>query len=252
VLLVELGERFRAAVEAALTASGGDVRLLPQLITTACVEVLPIAGAGISITDDLRVPLGSSDAVAASAERLQTTLGEGPCLVAAGLPRPVAASWSAIAERWPIFAHELVDITPYRSVASLPLPTPAGAPLGAIDLYLTKPEPISLAALYAAHDSIAVPSAALLVGKASDCLSGSAGATPWLSCEAAEARLTVWTAVGMLLARTALDNADALALLRSFAYTEGITLDVAAARLVRREIDPAAVIDPRPGADRRP
>jgi len=246
VLLVELGERFRAAVEAALAASGGEVRLLPQLIATACVEVLPVAGAGISITDDIRVPLGSSDALAACAERLQTTLGEGPCLVAAGLPRAVAASWGAMAERWPMFAHELVDSTPYRSVASLPLPSPAGAPLGAIDLYSTQAEAVSLAVLSAAHDSVARPSAALLLGKAANCLTESTLVPLWLSGEAAQGRLTVWTAVGMLLAHTALDNTDALALLRAFAYAEGVSLDAAAASLVSREIDLAAVIDAQP------
>ena len=39
--------------------SGDD--LLPAVLARACVRVLGVAGAGLSITDELRVPLGASD-----------------------------------------------------------------------------------------------------------------------------------------------------------------------------------------------
>lgn len=100
---MELAERYRAAVAAAVDAVQDDGTLLPTLLSQACVEVLPVEGAGISVTQDLRVPLGSSDATAALAERLQTTLGEGPCLDAVGTPLPLTAGVDAIQERWPVF-----------------------------------------------------------------------------------------------------------------------------------------------------
>jgi hypothetical protein len=237
---MDFRNRFRAAVEAA--ASDGDLRLLPKLLATACAETLPVAGAGISVIDEIRIPLGSSDPVAARAERLQTTIGDGPCLVAAGLPRPVATGWTALAERWPIYAHELFDQTPYRSVASLPLQHVTEGPFGAIDLYSTRAEAIAPSLLAAAYTEVAVQVAALLVASAS-AVGSSDPLAPWLAAGPAEDRLTVWRAVGILLARSSLDNADALALLRAFAYTKGITLDAAAARLTRGEIEPATVID---------
>jgi hypothetical protein len=83
--------------------------------------VLPVAGTGISVTDALRVPLGCSDEIAARAERLQTTLGEGPCLAATALAEPLILNWDQVLQRWPIFAAKLEEETQLRSVASLPL-----------------------------------------------------------------------------------------------------------------------------------
>lgn len=44
-----------------------------------------------------------------------------------------------MANTWPVFHHELLAQTPYRSVASLPLLTPRRQQFGALDLYSTDP-----------------------------------------------------------------------------------------------------------------
>jgi hypothetical protein len=47
--------------------------LLPVRLARACVEVLPVAGVGISMfgSSGMRIPVGASDDDAAAAERLQ-------------------------------------------------------------------------------------------------------------------------------------------------------------------------------------
>jgi hypothetical protein len=83
---MELADRFRTAVRQTYREHSADAELVPMVLCQACVQVLPVAGAGLSITDQLRIPLGASDEVVARAERLQTTLGEGPCLTASRWP----------------------------------------------------------------------------------------------------------------------------------------------------------------------
>lgn len=87
-------------------------------------------------------------------------------------------------------------------------------------------------------DSIGAPTAAmLLVG-----LVGGPSRPGWLTGSEAQQRMNVWSAVGILLGRSVLDNADALAVLRGYAFAEGISLDDVAYRLVHREIQPEAVL----------
>src|SRR3954447_10060986 len=54
--------------------------LLPSRLMRSCVQVLPVAGAGVSVFT--RGAGGASDDSAVLAERLQFTVGEGPCLAA--------------------------------------------------------------------------------------------------------------------------------------------------------------------------
>jgi hypothetical protein len=63
-----------------------------------------VAGAGIGVLADpgMRVPLGASDEDAATAERLQFTVGEGPCLQAHSSARPVYTPAAVFAARWPL------------------------------------------------------------------------------------------------------------------------------------------------------
>jgi len=96
----------------------GD-KLRPTVLAQACVAVLPVAGAGLSVIHRLRVPLGPSDDQAA--ERLQSTLGEGPCLAAVEQAGPVMGDSATIARRWPTFDVELQERTPFRFLVSLPL-----------------------------------------------------------------------------------------------------------------------------------
>lgn len=240
---MDLAERYRAAVTAAVDAVQDDGTLLPTLLSQACVQVLPVEGAGISVTQDLRVPLGSSDSTAALAERLQTTLGEGPCLDAVQSPLPLAAGRDDIRERWPVFGTEFLAQTPYRSVASLPLIPPRSARrLGALDLYRTTAEPMDRRLLFQLATSVASPIAAVLAGAPVG--EDHAGITMpvWLNSDRVQARMEVWAAVGVVMAAASLDNADALALLRSYAFGHGTSLDDVATRLTAGALDVDEVV----------
>ncbi len=240
---MDVAEQYRAAVAAAVAEAHDDGTLLPTLLAQACVEVLPVEGAGISVTQDLRVPLGASDAVAALAERLQTTLGEGPCLDAVQTPLPLTAGLDAIRERWPVFGAEFVGQTPYRSVASRPLiPPQSSRRLGALDLYRTTAEPMETALLFDLATSVANPVAALLAG-APVGEDGTGNTMPiWLNSDRVHARMDVWAAVGVVMAAASLENPDALALLRAYAYGRGTSLDDLAAQLLRGAVEVDEVV----------
>ncbi|MCW2529008.1 MAG: hypothetical protein JWM76_3868 [Pseudonocardiales bacterium] len=95
--------------------------LLPVRLARACVAVLPVTGAGLSlIDDDFRVPIGASDEASEAAERLQFTQGEGPCLDAARSGQIVFAQAEQIQRRWPAFGEQFARQTPFRAVISIP------------------------------------------------------------------------------------------------------------------------------------
>jgi hypothetical protein len=130
-----------------LAISTGDLGLSQQKDASSAspfAEVLPSEGAGLSLTSGgFRVPLGASDDTSGAAERLQFTLGEGPCLQAMRDARELRANQDDIARLWPLLYDELVRQTPYRSIASVPLRiTPTV--VGAIDVYFTDPAGASL------------------------------------------------------------------------------------------------------------
>src|SRR5256885_3628891 len=77
----------------AIVAGAPEIRLFPERLCAACVNVLPVDGVGLSLmTRDQpggRALLGASDAVGARIEELQFDLGEGPCFSAFNDARPV-------------------------------------------------------------------------------------------------------------------------------------------------------------------
>lgn len=240
---MDLAERYRSAVVDHYDVMTDEDGLLPQVLAEACVEVLPVAGAGISVMQEiLRVPLGASDELARRTERLQSTLGEGPCLAAAETPLPLAAGLDTIAHRWPLFHRELLAQTPYRSVSSIPLLPDRGHRLGVLDLYLTTPEPMEPQLLFSLSASIGATMAAILSG--APVAEGLDGVTmpTWLNAAPVQERMRVWAAVGVMLARSDVSNADALALMRAFAFGQGLTLDEVATQLTSFELDPDKVL----------
>src|SRR4051812_13950028 len=66
---------------------------------------------------------------------LRTTLDAGPCLSAVHDGAALAADATLITAGWPVYFDELVRLTPYGSVASIPLRANGEPPFGALDLY---------------------------------------------------------------------------------------------------------------------
>lgn len=221
---MSLGQNYQQAVRQALAPEGDPSLLLPMALVRACVQVLPIDGAGLSLTHELRVPLSASSEVVARAERLQVTLGEGPCLSASALRSPLVADLETLAGRWPVFHTELVRQTPFRSIASLPIRLPDGPPLGAVDLYSQDASAAPFAVIPQVGMEVADQVAAFLLGTSTWLREGHEPGTGDPEV-AADRRLNVWVAVGMVMAHTGLSNLDALALLRAYAFGQGLDLD---------------------------
>lgn len=224
----------------ALRAQPPDVaapELLPARVARACVDALPVDGAGLSLhAGALRVPIGASGAVAAHAERMQFTFGDGPCLRAHDDGRQIAFEPRDIERNWPDLFAALMADSPYRAVLSLPLPEPLG-PTVVLDLWV--------------HETAALPrldrrDVDAVVDRVTGELARSlregprvteAGST-WLESEDALRRSSTWQAVGLLAMALILETPDALEVLRAAALTSGRSVDDVAQDLLTGALEP--------------
>jgi hypothetical protein len=241
---VGIARAFRRAWGGADDEVNASPELLPVRLTRACVEVLGIDGAGLSLFhDEFRVPLGASDDIATIAERLQFTQGEGPCLESAATRRIVVSDADEMESRWPAFAADLFRLTPYCVIMSLPLALSPRS-FAALDLYVVEPRTARRLTLTDVHSTTeqAVHALASAVNDAlvdSAMTDGSAGSDSidefvplWLTADTAQARTNVWVAMGMVMTKFELTAVDAIALLRSYAYGHDQHLDDVAVALV--------------------
>jgi hypothetical protein len=242
---VSLAKLFAAAV-AAESDGDDDGHLLPDRLSRAVTRVLPVDGAGVSVLVGPvgRSPLGASSAEAARAERLQFTVGSGPCLQAQATGQPVFVVEADIRRRWPAFADLLFTDTPFRGVVALPLRSSlTGA--AALDLFFRDPADVPRLDVF---DAFAVGELITSgLGDAAIWSTWSEAAGPdWLRSPAGLRRAMVWQAVGKTSAALDIDAPAALALLRGHAYAGGRSVDAVAADLVSGRLAPADVLG-RPG-----
>ncbi|MFQ1002181.1 GAF domain-containing protein [Modestobacter sp. SSW1-42] len=222
---------------AALAAASGELprpELLAEGLARACADVLPVDGAGISLLiADRRMPLGASDPASAEAERLQFTVGEGPCLSAHAAGTPVVADEAALLARWPGYHDALVTRTPIRGVISLPL-RDASRGIGALDLYVSPPRAVTSLTL---SDALTVSSEVSTCLQIQDQLMRYRDDGPsWSDAPTAGRRSAVWQAVGVLRSALGIGAPASMALLRARAYADDSTLDDLAARVLSGEV----------------
>lgn len=227
-----IAERFASALAEVSDPALAGPELLPARLARACARTLAVDDAGLSLVDgsQQRVPLGASSDVAEVAERLQFTVGTGPCMAAQETREPVFAVEEELRRRWPVFTQLLVGKTPFRAVVALPL-QPALAGAGAIDLYFrTSAEVLDLDVF----DAMAVGE--LVTSALSDAAVWSdwapAEGPEWMHGPAPERRAAVWEAMGKLSVELELSAPDALSLIRAHAYAAGVTVDDVAADLL--------------------
>jgi hypothetical protein len=233
---VELRKQFLTAVADRIRSSANR-DWSPSLLAAACVDVLPVAGAGLSLSQKaLRVPLGWSSESVGVAERAQTTLGSGPCLSAVSSGAPVAAGPTEIADRWPVYWDELAQTTSFRSVAAVPLRVHDQTPFGALDLYGGESDLSTTLPLTEVAAAIASPIAVMLSDTFDGLYDGDSDIPDWLEDHPAVERMTVWTAVGMVVASAGVSDTDALATIRAWAYGHERSLDDVACSLVSRTL----------------
>lgn len=208
--------------------------LTPAVLSQAVAGLLPVDGAGLStLLGALRLPLGASSDAATTAEELQTSLGEGPCLAAAVTKALAMADLAELTRRWPVYGEELTRRTPFRSVASVPLCTPDGEVFAALDLYAEDDHLSQRLDAEAISEHIAGPVSALLgicMAQVRD-VDLEQVRPDWYRIASAR-RHQVWVATGMLIGRHRQPTRDALSVLRAHAYARDRTLDDLADDLV--------------------
>ncbi|MFE1796968.1 MULTISPECIES: GAF and ANTAR domain-containing protein [unclassified Streptomyces] len=237
----DVEDRRRVTEAFTSLTSSSEVRRVPELLCAACVDLLPVTGASISITGSrtARALWCASDDTAARLAEAQYTLGDGPCQTALDRAAPVLApdlTQGPDARRWPVFAHQAVELG-VRAVFSLPLGAGALA-IGTLDLYrdtagALSPRDLRIALL--ARD--AVTFAVLNLEAASDgFVSGDeAGVASWV--DAAEAdHVEVHQAVGMVMVQIGVDPEQALDRLRAHAFSEGRTVTEVAQEILARTL----------------
>ncbi len=224
---VAFGRRFQLTLAEYMRAKD-SLDLLPTELAKTCAQVLDVDGAGLSLFGaKFRVPLGASSEQASATERLQFTVGVGPCIEAMAEHNEVRVSEADIARRWPAFYDDLVARTPYRSIAALPIQITADI-AGAIDLYFTDATAalttdLGRAAQAADHIAGALRAAAMITIPA---MSARDALQPtWMAAPAATHRLRTWIAAGVVVSETGLAAADALSRLRAHAYANDEDVD---------------------------
>ena len=227
-----IADRFVSALSEMTDPALAGPELLPVRLARACAHTLEVEDASLSLVDSLqqRIPLGASSDAADVAERLQFTVGAGPCKTAQETRQPVFAVEDDMRQKWPVFSELLFGATPFRAIVALPL-QPALAGPGAIDLYFrTSAEVLALDVF----DAVAVGE--LVTSSLSDAAVWSEW-TPsegpeWMHGPVPERRAAVWEAIGKLSVELELGAQDALTLIRAHAYGAGVTVDDVAADLL--------------------
>jgi ANTAR domain/GAF domain len=145
----------------------GGLEELLRHVAALAVRAIPGAdGAGLTLLEQ-----GQPDTLVASAEfvtevdRIQYSLGQGPCITAAAEGHTVVSGSLQLEKRWPRFGPR-VAVLGVHSVLSLPLMGPAGA-LGAMNVYAHVEDAfghraIELGELFAVPAAISVRNAQVL------------------------------------------------------------------------------------------
>jgi len=212
--------RAVAEILSAVRAAAHGDEGLPDSLVRLCARALPVSGVGLALmTDD--GPAGTvaaSDDGALQLEELQFTLGHGPCVDASRTGRPVLTPdlASTSPRTWPQFGAG-ADAAGLRAVFAFPLQI-GGIRLGVLDLYRDTAGQLSRADLADALTYADAATQLLLDLQAQDTAQG---LPPPHALAVLDDRAEVHQATGVVSVRAGVSLAQALALLRARAYTEG-------------------------------
>jgi hypothetical protein len=210
-------------------AHGPDVARLCD----ACVAGLPgVAGVGLAVMTSLPAQQVryASNPVSSRVEELQVVLGEGPCVEAFDLGRPVLVSdlddesWL---RRWPAFTPAAMSAGA-RALFALPLQVGA-VRLGVMDLYRAFPGVLTGDEL---SEALAFADAATDLLLAEQLPGGQAPGSAQLFTH----RAVVHQATGMISAQLGVPVAEAFLRMRAYAYASDQGLDEIARDVVARRL----------------
>ncbi|MEV0251802.1 GAF and ANTAR domain-containing protein [Nocardia sp. NPDC050712] len=229
-------------------------------LCTAAAEVLSIERAAISI-DEQDAGLQAwcaTDRTAATIEQVQAMLGEGPGVTAIDDSSPVLVpDLSVDNHRWPGFLSVLAGQNITGSMFALPLQLGV-VQLGVLDLYCAEPGDLDRHTLAAGLHVADLVATLLLTGSPRgnrdtegrirevtplrDLLLTDQPATEGVGSrfewwwQAGASNRDIHQAAGMVIAQTGASARDAYALLRGYAYAEGLSLTEVAERVVARRL----------------
>lgn len=230
--------RLRADLETAM-AGAGDSLAAANRLCTACVELLHVDGASISLVHQgaTRGTFGSSGELSRRLDDLQFTFGEGPCLdaVSEGRPVLVAELGEPTEQRWPAFTAAVVDAG-VQAIFALPSFI-AASHIGVLDLFRYTPGPLSAddltGGLLAAE--LAVLPLLDLMTEDVDWEVFSEGGDGWSQLASLE-RVEVYQATGMIMGQLDVGPTEALVRLRAHAFASGQTASEVAWEIVERRL----------------
>ena len=202
-------------------------------LCTACVEVLSVSGAGITIMGgDEAGPICVSDPSFAALEDLQYTIGQGPCRDAfhLGVSVHVPRLDQDAGTRWPPFVS-LARESGIGAVFAYPL-IADGARVGVLTLYQNAEGDLTPAQH---EDSLALAEVLTetVLSLQDDAPPGTLA--PGLD-EAAEYRAEIHQASGMTAVQLSIPAAEALLRIRGHAFANDLTVAQTAADIVARRL----------------
>jgi hypothetical protein len=206
-------------------------------VCAAAVAGVGVDGAGVTVmvSPTVRDTVHATDLVAGDLEEWQLTFGQGPCVDAFSDGGPVlvvdldSPDYSA---RWPAFTPAALD-SGAQAVFALPMQVGA-IRLGVLDLYRTRPGPLSPHEL---ADALAFADAAGML-----LLDGAAGTQPdtadlaWQRDDPTAHQAQVHQATGMILVQLGVRAEAAFARLRAYAYAHDQRLGDVARDVVERRL----------------
>lgn len=210
-----------------------------DLLCQACVHLLHVDGASISINDrdTTRGTFGSSGELSRRLDEYQFTFGEGPCLDAVrdGTPVLVPDLADGADLRWPGFTGAVLD-SGIHAVFALPVAI-ASSHVGALDLFNHTAGELSEAALAGGLLAAKLAALPLLdVMEANSKREEQADAEYGWDQLASLERVEVYQATGMIMDALGIDSAEALVRLRGYAYARGMTASEVAWEIVERRV----------------
>ena len=246
--MISDGARLRTALATAL--SGASTALAAaDLLCHACVELLEVDGASVSLARDgsTQGTFGSSGDLSRRLDELQFTFGEGPCLDAVRQGRPVLVPDldDPAEERWPAFTGALLR-SGINAVFALPV-TIASQQIGALDLFRRRAGELSGTALTGgmlAAELAALPLMDLMSSDLDwdDAAQGGDGFEQLASLS----RVEVYQATGMLIGALDVGPTEALLRLRAYAFAHDMTAAETAWAIVegRLSLEPGDWLEP--------
>ncbi len=229
-------DALRSGVLAALAGgrAGSGVDTVGR-VCRACVELLPVDGAAVSVMADAghREVVYTSDEVSSLLAEMQFSLGEGPCFQAFSQGGPVLYPDLAagLPPAWPVFAAQAAE-HPVAALFTFPLQIGV-VRVATLDTYRATPGSFTAAELSTALQVADIAALAL---------SGLLGGDRWLDGDgrwmegAGMRHREVHQATGMLIAQLDVPAAAALARMRARAFADGrplldVAADIVAGRL---------------------